>query len=526
MVEKLSFTIENAEMVKENPESNFAVLSLDFFASGKNLHDMFVSEETLLRTSDTIKNCPIVWKYDKELDDIYTHDKDEVPCGFVPEGSQIQSRKLPDGRTMLSVVAYVWKRYTGEILNLFKRDGGKKPVSVEMVVFATKRLADGLLELLDFRYEGITVLGTFVTPAVPLANASILSFAQMQEEYKEVLKKEFSDGSIDLTIPLEVKENAKKAIELRKLTNGEGTSVGVSCAKYLIKNSKVSVEKINDIASHFPKYKSYTAVEEDIEMLLWGGKAGQEWAKNTLEELERVESMKVAYNLDLAVQKKSEKMEMNMPEMLENGVGTMSEEDIASMAAKAEEEAKLEEEKKKKEQEGNQKKFEFPGNFDMEKMGALFSDDSDADDEIKMAKEEIEKKEFADPAIVMSGMFAKMCKMAQMMAQMAEDSKVYMAENEQLRKFKADEEAKQKYFEVQKTLEQLSEKVVMSAESREEMVAESEKYSMDNIEAWKTYCKAKSFDFAVKDNSSKSDVVRVALPFGGKAQKNENDLWS
>ena len=66
---------------------------------------------------------------------------------------------------MLSVIAYVWKKYTGELLHIFKRDGGKKPVSVEMIVYETKNRPDGSIELLDFKYEGVTILGSFVTPS-------------------------------------------------------------------------------------------------------------------------------------------------------------------------------------------------------------------------------------------------------------------------------------------------------------------------------------------------------------------------
>ena len=185
MTKKLSFAVNNVEMIDENPDSNFAVLSLDFFASGENLHNLYVSEETLSKTADTIKKCPLVWKYDEVLDDVYTHDKDEVPCGFVPETANIEKKKLEDGRTMLSVMAYVWKRYTGKLLDIFKRDGGKKPVSVEMSVYELKRLPSGQKELLDYRFEGITVLGSFVTPAIPNANATIVSFSEMEKEYVE-----------------------------------------------------------------------------------------------------------------------------------------------------------------------------------------------------------------------------------------------------------------------------------------------------------------------------------------------------
>jgi len=209
-MEKVNFSIEDGKIINDNPDSNFAVLSLDFFASGINKHDLYISEETLMRTADTIKNCPLVWKYDKYRDDAYTHDKDEVPCGFVPDSSGITSKKLDDGRTMLSVIAYVWKRYTGELLRIFKRDGGKKDVSVEMSVLDSKQGDDGHCELLDFKYEGITVLGRSINPAVELASATVLSFAELKNEYNNALKEEFStetSGSKKGS-----KDNAKKDV--------------------------------------------------------------------------------------------------------------------------------------------------------------------------------------------------------------------------------------------------------------------------------------------------------------------------
>ena len=42
-------------------------------------------------------------------------------------------------------------------------------------------------------------------------------------------------------------------------------------------------------------------------------------------------------------------------------------------------------------------------------------------------------------------------------------------------------------------------------------------------DAWKTYCKAKSFDFAVK-NAKKSDVLKVGMPFTASPNTKEI-LW-
>ena len=220
MTNKISFAVENAEVIESKQDSNFAILSLDFFASGDNLHDMYVSESTLIRTADSIKNCPLVWKYSKVLDDIGSHHPEETPCGFVPETSTITSRVLEDGRTMLSVVAYVWKRYTGGLLSFFKRDGGKKPVSVEMLVYKTRELPNEKLELLDFRYEGITILGSLVTPAIPLANARVVSFAELREEYLEDLENEFPTKYVDMGTSMLVTFPYKSLTEINPALKG------------------------------------------------------------------------------------------------------------------------------------------------------------------------------------------------------------------------------------------------------------------------------------------------------------------
>ena len=57
------------------------------------------------------------------------------------------------------------------------------------------------------------------------------------------------------------------------------------------------------------------------------------------------------------------------------------------------------------------------------------------------------------------------------------------------------------------------------------MLAEAENYSFANISEWVTRCRAKSFDFAIRE-SGKSDVVRVGMPFTANAPTKKDDLWS
>jgi hypothetical protein len=566
---------------------------MDFFASGDNLHDMWVSEETLMRTAPSIKNCPLVWKYDSKLDDAYTHDEDEVPCGFVPEKSDIVPKKLADGRTMLTVDAYVWKRYTGALLSFFQRDGGKKPVSVEMVVYDLKPMPDGKTELADFRYEGITILGSFVTPAIPMANATVLSFAEERQEYTRAYIEEFGVPVVNLKVPEEIKEAVSDA--LTKVKEADAVSKGF--AKRLAEADKITEEEVHQLHTFFSVAKNISPRSPGFQ--LRGGSLSKDWIHKIQREISERDSsyadnnlltfpyksvgdmnpalkgisppITVAQGNEIARQaeaigsdkkkngwaiaisqfKKTHKvedgkwvkkeasasntkeaMEMSMEKNEEKTEAAVEEKVEVAMAqdtpkseekeTPAEEKAESPAEEKKEKEEGTEKKFEFPTNFDMAKMGAFFAEEED--EMCKMASAELERGEFANPAVVMGGMFAKMCKMAELVEKMAEDSRVYMAELEGLRKFKAETEVEQKKFAVSRFLTELSEKVVIPAEAEEEMLASADKYEFSKLDEWRTECKAKSFEFAVK-RSGKSDVQPIGLPFAAETGRKKDDLW-
>ncbi len=428
---KYAFSIEDAKIVDENPNSKFAIVELDFFASGQNLHNLYVSEETLLRTADTIKNCPLVWKYSETLDDIYTHDPDETVCGFVPETSEVKSRKLPDGRTMLSTISYVWKRYTGQLLDIFKRDGGKKPVSVEMIVYDIKRLPSGEKELTDFKYEGITILGSFVTPAIPLAMANVLSFSELEKEYTEDYKKEFSEPRIRLpeSFVKEMKDKIGKAKSIEKEDNmSEETmqeTLGLSQPE---KEEKVmEEEKVNEV--------EMAEVKEEVQ------EVKEEVKEEVLETL-------------------------SVPETL-----------VAD---------------------------EIPTTTEVETKDNEFSVTVSIDEELSNKIDEL----------------------SETIEKMSKEVESYKAENEELKKFKANVEESQKLFTIEQTIRELEEKVIIPEEVKAEMLADAANYAFADIEQWKTLCKAKSFDFAVRENKdSNVSVKKAGLPFGDMTAKSKNDLW-
>ena len=472
---RYAFAIEDAKIIEENPNSKFAIVELDFFASGQNLHNLYVSEETLLRTADTIKNCPLVWKYSKTLDDIYTHDKDETVCGFVPETSEIKSRKLPDGRTMLSTISYVWKRYTGQLLDIFKRDGGKKPVSVEMIVYDIKRLPNGKKELTDFKYEGITILGSFVTPAIPLAAAKVLSFSELEKEYAEDYKKEFSETGIKLPESF-VKEMKDKTEKTKPLEN----------------ENDISEENMQEILGHNEPEK-----EEEI----MGKK--------------KVEGVEVENAIENSIENSVE--QLSQPNTTETITTDNAETETTVVVNEATAESGEILESAKDEEEEKCAVGEEAKEEDKE-------EDEEEDEEED--KEENFEAKLANSEKAITEMSVKIQELTSSLEKASQESQNMLSELESLRKFKAEVEESQKSFAVEKVIRELEEKVIIPEDARAEMIADAQNYSFAEIKQWETICKAKSFDFAVRENKQSGVFVKKAgLPFGETTAKSKQDLW-
>lgn len=562
MVEKVKFVIDSIKLVEENPNSNFSILSLDFFASGPNLHDMYVSEDTLMRTANTIKNCPIVWKYSTMMDDATTHEKDESPVGFIPEKAEITSKKLGDGRTMLSTCAFVWRRFSGRLLEIFERDGDK-PVSVEMSVLKSAKRSDGLLELLDFFYEAVTVLGSLVKPAVPSAQAVVLQFAK---EYEEDFKKEFSDkySEVDLSVLAEIKTNCQMGLDLAKQHNKSSSSVSLALARHMLKSEKASPEKIRHMAkvhksNKFMDMQKDPPSENYISYMLYGGDHGKKWSVELSEKLDQIDQRHVSYfekenfgdsdpkKEELPVEDEKQKVE----EMaVEEAPKEEEEESPEEEKTETPEKEKQEEDKEKKENPKEEKDEKPEEEKKEEKKERNMSLDSNVDLAflMKLLENQTEERkayigeQFAKPDeekdmfAVFNAMYSEMCKMSAekedmcgKMAKMAEDlekaksdNEAYMGQNKELKEFKAEVEMARFSAEVEMTLNEVAD--TMPKSEIETAREESKNFTIDNITAWKNGVKAKAFTFA-KDKKPSDGIVRIGLPFTRTDYKQNDSPW-
>lgn len=295
----MKFAVEDIHLLDEEQvdKSQFSLLRVDAFATGKSLHDTFVTEETLRRTANTILQKPFVFAIDKRFDDLGTHQIEELPGGFIPHNARIDFRTLEDGRVMMSTDVLIWKRYSNNLVEYFKRDGGKKSVSVELEVLDSKEdEKSGLLEICDFVYTCITGLGDMIQPAIPNAQA-VLAFSK---EYEEDYAIEFSKyDELNFKIPSGVKSNAQKGLELREKFGRGGTSVGLATARYLVKNDTATPEKVRHIAKYFPRHAGDSLDDKEsngwIAWQLWGGDAGRKWSTSLVKKMDELDEKKMSY---------------------------------------------------------------------------------------------------------------------------------------------------------------------------------------------------------------------------------------
>lgn len=530
-IKKLTFEVEKAEILEQPHNSQFATARIQAFHTGQSRNKTWCDLEALQRTASSIYEKPIIFELNPVLGDFGTHSGVTVPAGFVVPDSAV-FEELPDGRTALTVFAKIWKKYCGKFLEIFQQtDTEEKSVSVEMEVMEYEELEGGILNLINFAYSAICVLGDFVTEASPNAHLNMLSFAKKEgNEYEKAKKLEFSKyADIDFTIPAWMKKQAKKALEEYDSSTMSVSGVTLAMARYIIKNEKMTPEKVR----HMRKNLSREMGKKKDTLSFWGGTSSMKWSEEIVSKMDAADKVQLKYfyqeNIDeeempdkyVGIDNYKAMEEINMAKKDD----VVVEEKIEATMAEEKPEVKEEEPKEEAatppdemaEQNMHDDKFSFKGFADGERLMSLFADDEEVSKEMQAQM----TAEFADGGKVFSAMFGRMCKMQEQMHQMSEDAKAYMAENEELKKFKADMEAKDKQFAVDATLTELAEKVIIPDDTLAEMRADAEKFTFAELEGWKNNCKAKAFSFAVKESrKDEKEEVKIGLPFNFGADYN------
>ena len=187
--------IEN--LVRCNESFDSGILRVAY--TGRNRNNSFISKETFERCIDTIYNCPIVCRYDRDSDSIGSHDMELVtdndesvrivnitqPVGVIPESARYWWEEIEDDSGIheyLCVDALLWKRQ--EAYQKIKTDG----ITDESMEITVKdgEMIDGVYVIKQFEFTAFCLLGS-AEPCFESASLEMYSYESFKQRFAEMM---------------------------------------------------------------------------------------------------------------------------------------------------------------------------------------------------------------------------------------------------------------------------------------------------------------------------------------------------
>lgn len=190
LFEKLPTSYFEVEGFKD---SRFTKVRIKIMHSGLNLNGSNFSQPAIDKAKETCKNIPIL-AFIKQIDgsdekDFKGHEwelkitSDGLkyhylgrPIGMIPESNNYSFEMDEDGKPFVFVDGYIWNDYANEALEILEQAGSKK-VSMEILVDEYEYL-DSYVDILEYRYTGIAILGDDVSEAMVGAKIDVVKFSQ------------------------------------------------------------------------------------------------------------------------------------------------------------------------------------------------------------------------------------------------------------------------------------------------------------------------------------------------------------
>jgi len=210
---KLTFSIDNYTL-KEISDSQLMVLEMYVARSGQNKHGLPISRDAIIDSAETLIGKPILYKFNKNTQDVMGHEVDEIACGVCGFSDDDYYFKEDDGELWLVCKAYIWKMYFEDVVNIFERDK-EKAISMEMLLVDSEVEEDKETLIKSFCFTGVTLLGAEYNPAIPKANAEVIkysdiNFKSLVEETRELLFAKNSDKEVNPLKKFNKEEFAQK----------------------------------------------------------------------------------------------------------------------------------------------------------------------------------------------------------------------------------------------------------------------------------------------------------------------------
>lgn len=193
------------EMSDEILNNNFHKVKIYVCHNGENYNGSNFSDLAIAKASKTLQNIPILayierdeegnalgfggheieYKLEEKNGEYYFREHYlEIPIGVIPSQNEYTIESM-NGRNYVVCSGYIWKCYSNEAYDLLL-DNNEQNVSMEISCNDVKYLDNGIYDILDYEYLGVTVIGC--EPAMQNAKVQMSFSKNNNKEYEEKIK--------------------------------------------------------------------------------------------------------------------------------------------------------------------------------------------------------------------------------------------------------------------------------------------------------------------------------------------------
>lgn len=192
-------------------EGRFAKCKVDVAHDKLNHNNSWFNADELLACAEkSLRCCPIlanvfknedgkyeVGGHDMKINFLETEDGidadiffEEHAVGFIPHDAPMEIvYNSDDERNHLHTYGVIWKNYSSQLLDYMEKNNNELSVSMEIEVLDSITANDGSEIIKDFVFNGITILGKDVPPAMENAKIQkVFSMEDIKSELKEMMK--------------------------------------------------------------------------------------------------------------------------------------------------------------------------------------------------------------------------------------------------------------------------------------------------------------------------------------------------
>ena len=543
---RCNFEVDNFKVVEENSNSQFATLEIDVCRSGKNSHNMDISRSAIEYAANSIKGKPILAAFDVLDTDFLGHEENEQPVGFFIEEEPQIIEKEYDGNPELFIRAKgkVWKRYFDNAMNIFKRKGGKTDVSMEIDMLDFQEPEHGKEGFINiFSILGCTLLG--VKPAIRGAEAKVLSFAEMKDEYdKESLESDverFANERMDKMAEVTYKINKT---ELKDTPWGDVDKTAMRNKIMKAINKATLVKSVyalvedgwQDAPTEHLKYPIMELVGDTFYYNRYALSSALAYAKqeNETSVINKVEKLYKKFNLDdeggddknMAEDKKKkmseETLENQETEVMEEQVESEDVEDMSEEEMQDEETFADDDEEVDKADEDDEPDDNDPEDSDENAEEFEESECSDNEEEMCDGKMSLDVNAYAGAMLEMLKAETDEQRDEARKLGLSDDEKLNIVMEEcysiacelaELRQFRIDTLKEKTAFETTQILAEV--KQDLPQDKYAELEAEAGKCQFEEVEDFRVKARAFAYEFGVKKKDKKKDEhIRMGFDFG------------